>query len=388
MPLNVWEWFKGFFKGAKPGTIDITTYHADTQTQIALEAYALLTVIDLIASLVSKVEFRTYIDGEERQGLEWASLNYRPNRNQNGAEFRKELIFRMLYSNEALVVVTDDGQKIIAESFDKQEYALRETVFTGVTRQGFTFRRDFCSSDVYYLRYSTVGSRLFLDSLLGMYEEMIASASNQYKNTNGEKGTLNVSAVAHGQPDFEERFKKLMNEYFKAYFSSKNGVLPLFDGYTYTRTSTSGNYTNHVSDVKTLMSDALSRAAQALQVPAALVTGDVAGIENAYKVLLTGCIDPLCGMIAKEMTGKQYTLREISKGCAIEADTSAILHTDLIEAAANVDKLIGSGWSHNEVRRALGQHRLHESWADEHYITKNYQTMQESQNGGESNESQ
>lgn len=382
--MNVWEWFKGFFKGVKPGTIDVTTYRADTQTQIALEAYALLTVIDLIASLVSKIEFRTYIDGKEHQGLEWASLNYRPNRNQNAAEFRKELVFRLLYNNEVLIIVTDDGQKLIAETFNKQEYALHETRFTDVTRQGFTFQREFRSSDVYYLRYSTVGCRLFLNNLLGMYEEMIASASDKYQNSNGEKGTLNISAVARGQPDFEERFKKLMNNYFKAYFSNRNGVLPLFDGYTYTRTSTNGNYANHVTDVKTLMSDALSRAAQALQVPAALVTGDVAGIEDAYRVLLTGCIDPLCMMIAREMTGKQYTLREIAKGCVIKADTSAILHTDLIDAAANVDKLIGSGWSHNEVRRALGQHRLDEPWADEHYITKNYQTMQDAQNGGES----
>lgn len=384
--MNVWEWFKGFFKGVKPGTIDVTTYRADTQTQIALEAYALLTVIDLIASLVSKIEFRTYIDGEERQGLEWASLNYRPNRNQNAAEFRKELVFRLLYSNEVLIIVTDDGQKLIAETFNKQEYALHETRFTEVTRQGFTFQREFRSSDVYYLRYSTVGSRLFLNNLLGMYETMIASASDKYQNANGEKGTLNISAVARGRSDFEDNFKKLMNNYFKEYFSNRNGVLPLFDGYTYTRTSTNGNYANHITDVKTLMSDALSRAAQALQVPAALVTGDVAGIEEAYKVLLTGCIDPLCGMIAREMTGKQYTLREIAKGCAIEADTSAILHTDLIEAAANVDKLIGSGWSHNEVRRALGQHRLDAPWADEHYITKNYQTMQDAQNGGENHE--
>lgn len=384
--MNVWEWFKGFFKGAKPGTIDVTTYRADTQTQIALEAYALLTVIDLIASLVSKIEFRTYIDGEERQGLEWASLNYRPNRNQNAAEFRKELVFRLLYSNEVLIIVTDDGQKLIAETFSKQEYALHETRFTDVTRQGFTFRREFRSSDVYYLRYSTVGSRLFLSNLLGMYETMIASASDKYQNSNGEKGILNISAAARGRLDFEDHFKKLMNNYFKEYFSNRNGVLPLFDGNTYTRTSTNGNYANHVTDVKTLMSDALSRAAQALQVPAALVTGDVAGIEEAYKVLLTGCIDPLCGMIAREMTGKQYTLREIATGCAIEADTSAILHTDLIEAAANVDKLIGSGWSHNEVRRALGQHRLDAPWADEHYITKNYQTMQDAQNGGENHE--
>lgn len=386
--MNVWEWFKGFFKGAKPGTIDVAAYRADTQTQIALEAYALLTVIDLIASLVSKIEFRTYRNGREQQGLEWASLNFRPNRSQNAAEFRKELVFRLLYCNEALVIVSDDGQKLIAETFAKEEFALNETRFTDVTRNGYTFRRTFYSSDVCYLRHSTVGSRAFLGNLMGMYESMIATASDQYQNANGEKGVLNISAIARGQPDFEERFKKLMNNYFKAYFSSRNGVLPLFDGYTYNRTSTSGNYQNHVSDVRTLMTDALTRAAQALQVPAALVTGDVAGIGDAYKVLLTGCIDPLCGMIARELTGKQFTLREIADGCAIEADTSAILHTDLIEAAANVDKLIGSGWSHNEVRRALGQHRLDEAWADEHYITKNYQTMQEAQNGGESNESQ
>lgn len=384
--MKIWDWFRGFFtRPVRDGPIDFETYRDDSSVQIAIGAYAMLTVIEMIAGLISKCEVRTYWNGEERHGLEWTSLNTRPNKNQNAPEFWRELIFRLLFQNEVLVIETGDGQKIIAQAYSKETFALMPPIFSSVSREGMTFNRTFSGDDVLYLRYSAAGKQFLLDDLFAMYVGMITSASKKYQESDGEKGILNISSVARNDTKFKEDFKQLMGTYFKSYFENKNAVLPLYDGYTYQKTNTAGQYQNSVSDIKVLTGEAIARAAQAFQVPAALVTGDVAGIADAYDVLLTNCIDPLARMISTELTGKMFTSREIAAGCSIEMDTSAIKHTDLIDNASNIDKLIGSGWSHNEVRHALGQHRINEKWADEHYITKNYQTMDEALNGGEDN---
>ena len=60
-------------------------------------------------------------------------------------------------------------------------------------------------------------------------------------------------------------------------------------------------------------------------------------------------------------------------------DSSSILHFDIFENAANVEKLIGSGaFTINDVRRAAGQPAILEPWADEHFMTKNISAMTES----------
>ena len=52
--------------------------------------------------------------------------------------------------------------------------------------------------------------------------------------------------------------------------------------------------------------------------------------------------------------------------------SSAIEHFDLFGNAANIEKLIGSGYSYNDVQRAAGGREIDEPWANEHFITKNF----------------
>ena len=73
----------------------------------------------------------------------------------------------------------------------------------------------------------------------------------------------------------------------------------------------------------------------------------------------------------------------------IRVDSSSIIHFDLFENAANVEKLVGSGaYTINDVRRAANQATINEPWADEHYMTLNISTMGQAtrpltQEGGE-----
>ena len=261
-------------------------------------------MVHLIASLLSVCEFRTFREGTELHGEEWAALNVRPNRNQNAPAWKRELIARLLLSGETLCIRLSDGQLIIAESFNRTEYADRGDEFTQVSRAGITFSRSYNADDVLFLQSPANARAAWVQQIMREYEKLMQSASGRFQKADGERGILKVSAVARGDKDFETTFNRLMNDYFKGYFGSKNAVLPLFDGYDYTAKSggSSGTYTNDLTAVKTLADEAISRAAQLFGIPPSYVRGDAAGIRDAQSAAMTNCIKPLAAMLSAELT--------------------------------------------------------------------------------------
>ena len=71
-------------------------------------------------------------------------------------------------------------------------------------------------------------------------------------------------------------------------------------------------------------------------------------------------------------------------------DSSSIIHFDIFENAANIEKVVGSGiFSLNDVLRAANQEPIPEEWADNHYMTLNITemgTQTRALEGGEQNE--
>ncbi len=385
--MRVIDWFGNIFKKKQgTSTIQVDSYCADLENQIALEAFSLFSVIEMIAALISKCEFKTYKNGKEFKGYNWYSLNIKPNKNQNSSQFWQEYVSKLLYFGEALIIDVN-GQKIIADSFNKDEYAVKETVFSQISRADMVFNKSYKMSDVIYTKYTNIDAKAAIDSIFSMYEKLISSASNKYIQSGGQKGILNIPAITQNENGFEEKFKNLMNNYFKAYFKNKDAVLPLWGGMTYQQSNINGQKTvSEITDIAKLIDESLSRAAQAYRVPPALVKGDVAGIKDAVNMMLTICIDPAVDMISEELTGKLFAPEEVIGGSYVEADTSCIKHVDIFDVAVSADKLISSGsMSPNEVRKSMRLAEIDEDWANEHYITKNYQ---ETAKGGENDESE
>lgn len=378
--MKIFDWLSSFFK-PKSSPIRFDTYR-DTYDKISIEAFALFTVIDLIAGIISKCEFKTYLVGKEVKGMEWASLNFSPNINQSASEFWQEVICKLLYYKEVLIFPVRN-QKIIADTYNVQKFAVKDDIFTNISRGDFVSNRSYKASGVYYLKYSGVESQTIIDSMFEMYSELISSATEKYNRSAGEKGTLNISTLARGANNFEDDFKKMMNDYFKSYFNSKNAVLPLFEGYSYNPVTTSGKqYSNDVSDFKTLVEEALARSAQAFRVPPAIIKGDVANIDSAYSVMLTDCIEPIALAVSQELTRKQFSLEQIANGSAIKADTKRIKHNDIIEMATGIDKLVASSvLSPDEARSELGLVPTGEEWAKKHIMTKNYTSAENAVKG-------
>lgn len=112
--------------------------------------------------------------------------------------------------------------------------------------------------------------------------------------------------------------------------------------------------------------------------PPTLVKGDVQDTGKAVDEMLTFCLDPLAEMFMQEINRKRSGRSEVLKGTKLQIDTMRVKHIDMFDIATSADKLISSGiYTVNMILRALGEPQIDEDWADQHFITKNYSTVQE-----------
>lgn len=395
--MGFWNWLQGKLLGGKSVKVSAETIekYVDQEklSKLSMEEFTIHAAINLIANCISKCEFKTFADGKEKQGEEYYAWNYEPNKNQNSSQFLQELVTRLLYDNECLVVETS-GQLIIAESFSKEEFAVKETIFSSVYRKGFTFNRTFRISDALYFRLNNRNIRQLLTNLCNGYSQLLEESIDKYEKAGGEKGTLKIDAVAQGRKygsrTFEEVFEDLMNNRFKKFFNSRSAVLPLFEGFNYTKQAAeqSKKSTSEMKDITDVLDEIVETVARALNIPVSLLKGDVSDVEKITRNFLTFCIDPICEMIQTEINRKRYGREQVQKGNYLKIDTTTVMHMDIFDIAEKIDKLVASGmYCIDELRKKLGDSELNTEESRKHWITKNYEGL-EAAKGGDADEGQ
>ena len=390
--MGLWKWLEGKMLRGKSVEVTAETIEKyieqERLSNLVAEELTIHAAINLIANSISKCEFRTLKNDKEYQGEEYYVWNYEPNKNQNSSQFLQELTATLLYRNECLVV-ENNGQLIIAESFTKEEYALKETVFSNVYRKGLTFNRDFRMSEVLYFRLNNKNIRQLLTNLCNGYNNLLEEAVDKYEKAGGEKGTLHIDAQAkgmkYGNKSFEEVYEDLMNNRFKRFFNSRNAVLPLWNGFTYTKQAAeqSKKSTSEMKDITDVLDEIVVTVARAFNIPVALLKGDVSDVSKVTQNFLTFCVDPLCEMLQTEINRKRYGKYQVQRGCYVRINTTTIMHVDVFEIAEKIDKLISSGmYCIDDLRKKLGETELDTEESKTYWITKNYTSI-ESLKGGD-----
>lgn len=382
--MRVLEWLNGLFR--RPGMSKAETVPGSRRTALYIEEYAVLCAVNLIARAVSQCEFRTFINHQEVREKDYWQWNFEPNKNQNASLFIQELITRILYRKEALVVESG-GQLLIADSFQRQKFALREDVFTQVSRGDFTFYRSFESSEVLYFCLEDIPdcgfySKGFFDT----YDELAGNAAEQYERRSEQKLIINIDSIGKGGMDFEKQYAAIVNEHLAPFFKARKAALPLFDGWSAAPFEThNGRTTSEITDFQAICNQALEHAARLFSIPPALLKGEIADVASLTENLLSFCIDPIASMLEKEINRKLYAYEGFQSGCYLKIDTAGIQHLSPVFCAEKVDKLIASGvYCIDEVRRRFGDVELGTPESQQHFITKNYQGLEGGEETGES----
>lgn len=377
------DWIKDFF-GVDQSIIYVDQQALATQeVQLAIEYFAITSAINLVSSAISKCEFKTYLEGKENKEGEYYLWNVEPNINQNSSQFLQELVSKLLYYNECLVIDVN-GQLIIADDFYQNEFACVENYFTDVSRGTMNFNRSFKMSEVLYFKLSNTDIRQLLSDLIKGYNNLLNMAIGKYKRSGGRKGIAKVDKPPTGDQEFQKKIDDLFNNRFKSYFEAENAVIHIPKGVEYTEQNGEGSKksTSEIVDIQAIAKEIFDRVGQAFKISPALLRGDIADIEKITDNFLTFCVDPITSMMGEEGTRKRYGKAAFIQGSYMEVDTTCIKHIDLFNISESFDKLIASGgYSIDELRIKAGDTPINTDWSKKHWITKNYQDVDDLKGG-------
>jgi HK97 family phage portal protein len=349
---------------------------------------AFWSAVNLVANAVSKCEFKTYLNSKEVKGREYYLWNVEPNKNQNSSRFLNKLIAKLYRNNECLVI-EQNGQLLVADSFERDPYALYDDVFTQAQVGDFTLSRSFTQSEVLYYQLNEVNIRKLVNGLYESYSKLIAYSMKAYQRSRGTKGIFKYNTLPVAGTEQRTAFDALINKKIKQWMESDNAALPLGDGQEWKELQHKTYSNESTRDIRAQVDDIFDFTARALGVPPALLRGDVQDTSKAIEQLLTFCVDPLVDMLQEEINRKRNGYEGYSKGTYLKIDTTCIKHVDLLSVATSIDKIVGSGsFCINDIRKAVGAEIIDEPWAWQHFITKNYETVEnalKALEGGETN---
>lgn len=394
--MKIIEFFRDIFQPGK--TYRLNQRLADsTKLQLDIEDFAIQMAINMLAGLIAKCEFKTCIKGKEVRADEYYLWNVEPNANQNSSQFLQQLVSKLLYENEALVV-EQSGQLLIADSFTATGYALYPATFSGVTVTSFgnslTFDRTFSMADVLYFRLNNHNIRALLSGVMGGYAQLLSLAMEKYKRAGGRKGIAKVNETLSRDQKYKEQIDDIFGKQFQKYFSDENAVVHMPNGIEYQEITGEGSKksTSEVTDIAGITKEAFARVAQAFRIPPALLQGDISDISKLMDELLTVCIDPLADLIQTEIVRKRYGKAAFLEGTCLRIDTTCIRHIDIFSIADAADKLIAdSMYSVDELRQKIGDAPLGTWWSKGYGRTANYNWLadkppDDSRMGGENSE--
>ena len=136
-------------------------------------------------------------------------------------------------------------------------------------------------------------------------------------------------------------------------------------------------------DIIKLRKDLFEMVGHAFKIPNSLMTGDITSLKDVCDVFLTFAVDPMANTIT-EVLNKRAKLINFLNRNYYKCYTGKIKHRDLLDVAPNADKLIASSIMHtDEVREEIDLMALNTEWSRQHYITKNYNRVEDVMNPAE-----
>jgi len=356
----------------------------DSSTRTYLKKMALETCVNFIARTISQSDFRIVKDGK-RQYDDWNYLlNVRPNTDQSAADFWQSFVYKLLLDNEVLVILTDNNDLLIADSFTRDEFAVYPDVFRDVTVKDYTFRRLFRMDEVIYMTYNNEKLSMFLNGMFEDYSDLFTRMIETQKLSNQVRGTVSIDTTQPLDTEKRDQLQSYIDKLFTAFKKNVVALVPMLKGFTYNEVNNGSNNGKSVEELAKLKRDLTNDVANILGIPISLVHGDMSEYETAIKAYIKFCISPLAKRIQDELNAKIISKSDYMAGKRIEVRGVAELNP--LEIADAVDKLRASGvYNGNEIRIKLGDEPVDNPALDEYVLTKNYQSASVTE-GGEKDE--
>lgn len=382
MDIKLLEFIRDFINpksriGPAAEFIEDEDFNIDTlKNEIYFKELALYTAISYIANAISKCEIKTFVNEKEVREKDYFTLNYSPNVNENSSQFWHKVIYKMFYSDKGeALVIENQGNLYCADSYFVDEYPILGNIYSNITIGTLSMYKTYKASEVYLFKLENIKIKKFIDGLHQNYIELLSYAIKSYKKSNSVKYKLKLEGIEVGDEEFTKIFDEIIQEQLKTFIESGAGVYPEYDGYNLEDISPKSNIKD-AADIINLKKDIFETVAQAIKIPQSLMLGNITNMKEVMNSFITNAVDPCAKMLERELSRKQGYERW-KCGNYIKVDTSKINHIDVLDVSEKLDKLISSGTTCIDESRALiDMPPLNTEFSKTHFITKNYDTIE------------
>lgn len=385
--MGLINYFLNSLRGIEPSDwFDELELISETSERAYLKRMAIHSVLNFVGRTMSTAQFR-FKDSEGSIDSDWDYiLNVRPNKSQSAADFWHKFFYKLINDNEILIILSDDKQLLIADSFVRQTYAVYDDTFKEVTVSGHTFKGTYQMSNVIYLPYNNENLSKITDGLFKDYGELFGRMIEISMRNNQIRGSVSVerTGTANDEKNLTERLQRFIDKIYKSFKTSSVAIVPKMKGFEYEEyTNKTGVQNQSLEELTKMKKSLIDDVSRAIGVPSALIHGEMSDLESNMKAFRNLCIKPLVKKLQDELQAKLLTKTEYANGKRIQV--TGVQAPDIFEMANSIDKIVSSGvFSPNNVLEELGRETVDDPLMDKHYITKNYTSREEELKGGES----
>lgn len=380
--MGLWDWITRSKEMDFMLDIDLI---ADQSKKTHLKRMAIETCIGLIGRTISQSEFRVRKDRKTVKDEMYYKLNLRPNQNMTAAFFWQTVVRKLIYDNELLIIQSDTGDLLIADSFVKNEYAVMEDVFKNVIVRDYEFKRSYLMSEVIYIQYSNDKLSKLIDELFYDYGDLFGRMLEFQKRKNQIRATVDIKAVLSTDEKKQEKVQSFIDKVYKAIQDRAVAVIPQQEGYTYKEHQKDNAVGPSVDEINKVTDGFMSQVAAALGIPMVMLKGDMADLEKPTRNYMVFCIKPLVKKLSDALNYSLIDRSDYLKGQVMEIRTPT--YSNVFDLASSVDKLIASGaFNRNEIRDKVGEEMVDNPKMDEYVMTKNYESIDKTGTANEGGE--
>ena len=371
--------FNWFFKARDGTTENMVELLTIDVKKLSISKLAVEKAVGMIAKAVAKSEFIVQRKNGRVKDHIYYLLNVRPNANETATDFWMRSIRKMLIESECLIC-NIGGNLYIADTFTKNGYVMLPQIYqdVAISSNGETMQLDrtFSANEVLHLQSRNKKIRAYLESVIRLYDDTVSSMAAAKKLASTPKFELTMEGLQTIKKKNEDGTEKQLtiDEY-------KNGVKQLLESDDIEIITNSAGLITKQLEIKTEISsedivkmskEIFTDVALAFDIPKAAFLGEITEKADSTNEFITYAVSWVAEVINDSMNAKLVGENDFLKGERIWVDMSKYKHVDVIESAANLDKLRSIGFNFDEIRDMVGWEPLDTDFSRERVITKNY----------------
>lgn len=345
---------------------------------------------NMIADAIAKAEIIIQKDGEFVTDENYYRLNIQPNDNETGTDFWQHVAKRLLTSSEC-VIVPIDGKYYIADSWNANNTLLRPKRYTDITLKScdviLPIRKGYSAENILHMRYHNGKIREYLNTFFKQYDKVINSINAMTALANSPKFKLKVDAPSSiSFVDSKTGEKLTIDQYIERIAnqleSDKMTVLKFGQGMDLEQLKIDSDA--NAKELADVIDECNKAAAKAFSIPITVFDGTVTEKSDADNEFMTYAVDPIVEVINDSLNAKIIGMDDyVRNNERITVFTANHKHRDVVDCAANLEKLRGIGFTLDEIFKMIGYMPLNTEFNTKRLVTKN---IGEEEEGGTDSE--